>query len=209
VATASARTRALGSLAAGLAAFGVLLFFSRWQIAALAGWDATAAVFSAWVWFTIGRMDSSAAAAHATAEDDSRTVADLLLLGACIGSLVGVGFVLLGASHANGGARPLLIAVALLSVSLAWLVVHTVFTLRYAHLYYMGGGGIDFPGTTTPGYGDFAYMSLTIGMTFQVSDTDVSAHDIRMTVLRHSLLAYLFGFAVIALTINVVAGLVR
>ena len=97
---------------------------------------------------------------------------------------------------------------ALLSVSLSWIVVHTVYALRYAHLFYTGDGGIDFPGTKAPGYGDFAYLSLTIGMTFQVSDTDVSSHDVRMTVLRHALLSYLFGFAVIALTINVVAGLI-
>ncbi len=206
---ANARTRAIGSLAAGVVVFGVVWLISPWQIAALCGWDATAATFALWVWINIGRMGSAETADHATREDDSRTEADLLLLGACVASLVGVGFVLLTASHATGGVRPLLIGVALLSVTLSWTVVHTVYTLRYAHLFYMGGGGVDFPGTTTPGYGDFAYMSLTIGMTCQVSDTDVSSHDIRMAVLRHSLLAYVFGFAVIALTINVVAGLLK
>jgi uncharacterized membrane protein len=189
--------------------FGIVWLFSPWQIAALCGWDATAATFVLWVWVWIGRMDSSDTASHATREDDSRTESDLLLLGACVASLVGVGFVLLKASHGSGSVRPMLIGVALVSVSLSWAVVHTVYTLRYAHLFYMSGGGIDFPGTTAPGYGDFAYMSLTIGMTFQVSDTDVSSHAIRMAVLRHALLSYLFGIAVIALTINVVAGLLR
>ncbi len=206
---ANARTRAIGSLAAGVVVFGVVWLISPWQIAALCGWDATAATFAFWVWINIGRMGSAETADYATREDDSRTEADLLLLGACVASLVGVVFVLLKASHATGGVRPLLIGVALLSVTLSWTVVHTVYTLRYAHLFYMGGGGVDFPGTTTPGYGDFAYMSLTIGMTCQVSDTDVSSHEIRMAVLRHSLLAYVFGFAVIALTINVVAGLLK
>ena len=206
---ANARTRAVGSLAAGVVVFGVVWLISPWQIAGLCGWDATAATFALWVWTSIGRMNSAETADHATREDDSRAEADLLLLGACVASLVGVGFVLLKASRATSGARPLLIGVALLSVTLSWAVVHTVYTLRYAHLFYLGSGGIDFPGTTTPGYGDFAYMSLTIGMTCQVSDTDVSSHDIRMAVLRHSLLAYVFGFAVIALTINVVAGLLK
>jgi uncharacterized membrane protein len=208
VANTRARTRALSSVMAGVVVFGIAWVFSPWQIAGLCGWDATAATFAIWVWLEVGRMSSADTAAHATTEDDSRAESDLLLLGACVGSLIGVCFVLLKASQANGGARPVLVALALLSVSLSWVVVHTVFTLRYAHLFYTGGGGIDFPGTKTPGYGDFAYLSLTIGMTFQVSDTDVSSHDVRMTVLRHSLLAYLFGFAVIALTINVVAGLI-
>jgi len=205
----SARTRALTSVGAGLAVSAAVWLFSPWQIAGLCGWDATAAMFALWVWTSIGRMDSAETADHATREDDSRAEADLLLLGASVASLVGVGFVLVKASRATSGARPLLIGVALLSVTLSWAVVHTVYTLRYAHQFYMSGGGIDFPGTTTPGYGDFAYMSLTIGMTCQVSDTDVSSHDIRMAVLRHSLLAYVFGFAVIALTINVVAGLLK
>jgi uncharacterized membrane protein len=208
VANARARTRALSSVAAGVAVFGIAWLLSPWQIAALCGWDATAATFALWVWLEIGRMSSADTAAHATTEDDSRAESDLLLLGACVGSLIGIVFVLLKASHASGGARPLLGGLALLSVSLSWVVVHTVFTLRYAHLFYIRGGGIDFPGTTTPAYGDFAYLSMTIGMTFQVSDTDVSSHEIRMTALRHSLLAYLFGIAVIALTINVVAGLI-
>jgi uncharacterized membrane protein len=204
----SARTRALASLAAGLIGFGVVWLVSPWQIASLGAWDATAATFVLWVWVSIGRMSSSDTASHATREDDSRTESELLLLGASVASLVGVGFVLVKASHETGEARPLLIGVALLSVSLSWGVVHTVYTLRYAHLFYTNGGGIDFPGTTSPGYGDFAYMSLTIGMTCQVSDTDVSSNAIRMAVLRHALLAYVFGFAVIALTINVVAGLI-
>jgi uncharacterized membrane protein len=205
----SARARALVSLAVGAVVLAVLAFLSPWQIAVIAGWDASAATFVTWVWLTIVPMDSASTADHATAEDDSRTTADLLLLGACVASLVGVGFVLVKAARSTGSARPFTIAIAVLSVMLAWLVVHTVFTLRYAHLYYAGGGGIDFPGTTSPTYGDFAYVSLTIGMTCQVSDTAVSGHDIRMSIVRHSLLSYVFGFAVIAMTINVVAGLLK
>lgn len=206
---ATFRLRAFGSLTVGVLVFAVLMIFSPWQIAVIGGWDATAATFVAWVWLTIIPMDSVSTAAHATAEDASRATADLLLLGACVASLAGVGFVLVKAARSGGGARPLFILVAVLSAVLAWLVVHTVFTLRYAHLYYTGKGGIDFPGTTHPSYGDFAYVSLTIGMTFQVSDTNINSHAIRMTIVRHSLLSYVFGVAIIAMTINVVAGLLK
>ena len=81
----------------------------------------------------------------------------------------------------------------------SWFAVHTVFTLRYAHLYYLEDGGIDFHDARDPSYADFAYMAFTVGMTFQVSDTDVTSRRIRASVFRHALLSYVFGIAVIAL----------
>jgi uncharacterized membrane protein len=105
--------------------------------------------------------------------------------------------------------RAEIITLAVVSVAVSWLAVNSVFTLRYAHLYYLEGGGLDFHGEAAPAYADFAYVAFTIGMTFQVSDTEVTSPRIRKTVLRHALLAYVFGIAVIALTINVVAGLLR
>ncbi len=94
--------------------------------------------------------------------------------------------------------------------SFSWAAVHTVFTLRYASLYHLEGGGIDFTeGDRLPDYRDFAYVAFTIGMTFQVSDTDLTSFTIRRTALRHALLAYLFGIVIVAITINVVAGLLK
>jgi uncharacterized membrane protein len=89
-------------------------------------------------------------------------------------------------------------------------MVNTVFVLRYAHLYYGVGavGGLDVPGAEAPDYRDFAYLSFTVGMTFQVSDTALTDRTMRMTVLRHALLSYVFSIATIAFTINVIAGLV-
>jgi uncharacterized membrane protein len=94
------------------------------------------------------------------------------------------------------------------SVALAWSVVHTVFTVRYAWLYYTGSnGGVDFNENDSPQYSDFAYLAFSIGMTYQVSDTDLVTKQIRATALRHALLSYLFGVVIIATTINLVAGL--
>jgi uncharacterized membrane protein len=81
--------------------------------------------------------------------------------------------------------------------------------LRYADLYYAAESGIDFHDDRAPDYGDFAYVAFTIGMTFQVSDTDIISRRIRMAALRHALLSYLFGIAVIATTINAVGGLLN
>jgi uncharacterized membrane protein len=180
-----------------------------WAIAVILGWDAAAAVFVCWVWADIHGQDATGTHARATREDSSRLAADLVLISASVVSLVGVAFVLLKASESTGSARPAIIAVAVVSVTASWVAVHTVFTLRYAHLYYLAGGGMDFHDDRRPTYADFAYVAFTVGMTFQVSDTEITSPRIRVSVLRHSLLSYIFGIAVIALTINVVASLLR
>ena len=93
-------------------------------------------------------------------------------------------------------------------MALSWLLVHTVFTLRYALLYYTGrDGGIDFNQSAPPCYSDFAYLAFTLGMTFQVSDTDLKTPNIRRTALRQALLSYLFGAVILAATVNLIAGL--
>jgi uncharacterized membrane protein len=95
------------------------------------------------------------------------------------------------------------------TIILSWGVVHTVYMLRYAHLYYNPPrGGIDFNGDE-PNYLDFAYLAFTLGMTYQVSDTDIQDQTIRRTVLAHTLLSYVFGTVIIAATINIVAGFVH
>ena len=82
--------------------------------------------------------------------------------------------------------------------------------LRYARLYYEGeDGGVDFHQDGKPRYSDFAYLAFTIGMTFQVSDTELTAKVMRRTAIRHALLSYLFGAVIIATMINLIAGLGR
>jgi uncharacterized membrane protein len=94
------------------------------------------------------------------------------------------------------------------TVGLSWLLIHTVFTLRYAMLYHTGQhGGVDFNQSAPPRYLGFAYLAFTIGMTFQVSDTDLQAPPIRATALRHGLLSFLNGAIIVATTVNLVAGL--
>ena len=118
---------------------------------------------------------------------------------------------LVKASGAHRGAKALLTVVAVVSVFLSWAVVHKTFTLRYARLFFTGPqGGIDFhDGHKDASYLDFAYVAFTIGMTYQVSDTDLTNRQIRSAALRHALLSYLFGTVIIAMTINVIAGLAK
>jgi uncharacterized membrane protein len=132
----------------------------------------------------------------------------VIVLSAAVASLAAVGFFLLQASSAKGSSQDVLAATGVATVALSWFVVHTVFVLRYALLYYTGhDGGVDFNQPTPPRYSDFAYLAFTLGMTFQVSDTDLQTPAIRATALRHALLSYLFGAVILATTINLVAGL--
>jgi uncharacterized membrane protein len=204
----AARTRVLLSLAAGVVAFGVAELFTTWQIAALIGWIVAATVFIVWIYLSVGGMDGEATARHAAIEDASRPTADLILILASVTSLVGVGLALLEASSRPGSERAIITAVASMTVILSWASVHTVFTLRYARLYYASGGGIDFH-EAAPAYGDFAYLAFTIGMTYQVSDTTIVSGTIRRTALLHAYMSYLFGTVVVAMTINVVGSLLN
>lgn len=207
----SARRRAAIALAAGLIVAGGLLrlFGAAWEVAVLAGWDVAALVTIFWVVFEVRGHDAEGTAALAGREDDSRVAADALLVGASIVSLIGVGFGLLKAAHSKGLAQAGITALTVLTVVLSWAVVQCVFTLRYAHLYYSGDKGIDFNEDDPPDYRDFLYLTLTVGMTYQVSDTNLTRKAIRRAVTSHALLSYMFGVVVVAMTINAIAGLLN
>jgi uncharacterized membrane protein len=198
---------AAGAVAGLVAAAIALTQGASWSVAALFAADTAALVFVLWVWLTVANADSAATARIARAEDASRTAAEGILLGAGAASLVAVGFTLGQASRAGSPGRGLLTALALGSVALAWLSVHTVFILRYARLYFSPPkGGVDFH-DEEPDYRDFAYLGLTIGMTFQVSDTDLVGKRMRRVALHHALLSYVFGTGIVAVTVSSVAAL--
>lgn len=201
------RVTAMVSTGAG----GALLTVTSGQLdyAPAAGWAAASATYLVWVWSVIGRLDPAATAAHAKREDPGRGISDILVLAATIGSFAGVALILLDAATRQGGSKAAVIALALGSVALSWFLVQTLFTLRYASIYYRDKNGIDFNEESAPHYRDFAYLAFTVGMTFQVSDTNLKTDAIRSTVLRQALLSYLLGAIVLATTINLVSGIIH
>ncbi|MEV6238383.1 DUF1345 domain-containing protein [Lentzea sp. NPDC051838] len=202
------RTKVATVISAGLVAGLAVSLTGHVEFGPLVGWDVATLTYLIWVWVLIWPMDAEETAQHAVRNDPTRTAAEIVLLCAALASLVSVGFVLARASHTTGGSELLRVGLGVLSVVLSWMVVHTVFTLRYARLYYVDDdGGIEFNQDEKPDYGDFAYVAFSVGMTFQVSDTSLSTRDIRRTVLKHSLLSYLFGTGVLATTINLVASI--
>jgi uncharacterized membrane protein len=196
--------RAATSGAAGLVALGIALVAgATWAATLLVAWDAVAVVYLVSVWRSVAPLSAARAKEVASAEDGSRRAAEVLLVAAAVTSLVAVGFILAEAGHAHGGRQGALTAFAVVSVLLAWSVVHTVFALRYASLYYASPvGGLGFGEDLPPRYGDFAYVAFTIGMTFQVSDTEISKRPIRRAAIHHALISYVFGTLIVGIIIN-------
>ena len=173
----------------------------------------TAIIYLAWTWALIGHMTAAQTREHACRrhdEDATRGWSHAIMLLASIASLAGVGYLLLAETSKSGDV--IAAAVGALSVVASWFSVHTVFMLRYARLFYSGEeDGIDFnqghDPKSQPTYRDFAYLAFTIGMTYQVSDTDIKARNIRATALGHAMLSFLLGAIILAVTINLVVGL--
>jgi len=209
--TGTAATRVSMAAAAGGVVVGALTALpGSWQIGTLAGWDVAAGVYVAWTWASIWHRDPAATARLALREDPGRPVADALLLVASMASVLAVALAITTGRAGGPGTRDLHAALAVASVALSWTVVQTVFTAHYARLYYSRpAGGIDFNQAAPPRYTDFAYLAFTVGMTFQVSDTELQTAALRATVLRQALLSYLLGAVILATTINLVAGLLR
>ena len=191
----------------------VLMRFGSWGLALVGGWDAAALTFLVTTWAIIARADGVRVQRLATREDTTRAASAALLVAASVASLLGAGIALHGAAHQSGPMRLLLAVLAVLTVALSWLVTNTVYTLRYAHLHFAAPApGIDFPGPAghePPSYRDFAYVALTIGMCYQVSDTALGDPRIRRTALAHATVSYVFGVVIVAGSVNLISGLVR
>ncbi len=112
--------------------------------------------------------------------------------------------------HAASSGGVLALVLGVVSVILSWLFLNVMFAIHYAHGYYGDFGdqhtGLEFPETPRPDYWDFAYFSIVIGMTFQVSDVQITSNYLRRVVLLHSVIAFFFNVFIIAITVNIVAG---
>lgn len=194
------------SVVLGVAVAVVVGNTAGWRFA-LAGWIVTAGTYVVWTQVIVLGMDAEQTCRWATREDPTRWLADAVILSASVASLGGVGYVVAAGSRA--GHEALVAAIfGILTVAASWVAVHTLFTVHYARLYYSGEpGGINFHDPEPPRFRDFAYIAFTVGMTYQVSDTEIGLTSIRATVLRQALLSYLLGAVVLAVTINLIAGL--
>jgi len=173
----------------------------------LSGWVTGALIADIWIWIMVWHLDAAGTRSHVREDDPGRRVGGAILVICSVASLGAIGYLLLQRAPT---ARLVVIQAALsvASVLLAWITVHTVFTVRYAHVYYSEPeGGFDFHQREPPRYSDFAYVAFTVGMSYAISDTDVGKTELRREALVHALLSYLLGAVVIGATINLLVSL--
>jgi len=180
-------------------------------------WDGFSAAYLLLVWTLVATADTARLRQLATRQDPGHTLTFVAVLLAAGASLLAVVVLLNGLTNLSASERALRTAVSMGAVMASWLLLHTLFTLRYAHAYFSEDpttsppdllGGLAFPGDAPTTYWDFAYFSFVIGMTAQTSDTGVTSLRMRRMVFVHGLLSFGFNTAVVALTINVLAGLI-
>ena len=182
----------------------------------VAGWDGFCLVVLLLTWVTIATADTEHLRRIATSQDPGRTGTFVAVLLAAGASLFAVALLLSGIKALPPREQAEQVVVSVVAVGGAWLLLHTLFTLRYAHVYFSADptasppdklGGLQFPGDPPTRYWDFAYFAFTIGMTAQTSDTGVTSLRMRQLTLVHGLLSFAFNTAVVALGVNVVSSI--
>lgn len=194
------------SAAVGIALFFVLPDSLRVPTRALIAWDTAAVLYLAAATYVIVRSELAHLRKRAADEDEGAAVILALTVAAAVASLVAI-FAELGTSRGNqfSGVSA---ALAVGTVVLSWAFIHVIFAFRYAHTFYgetKGGhkGGLIFPEDENPEYWDFLYFSFVIGMTFQVSDVQVTSKALRRIVVGHGMVAFFYNVAVLALMVNI------
>ncbi len=208
VRVARARPRLLISVALGLLLIAVLLPTGIGTARILLiGWNGGIVFYLVLVYWLIAHTHAGAIRAHAAREDEGRIAILVLTVSAALASL---GAIVAELGTSQGATRtPGQLALATLTIVLSWFFIHTIFALHYAHEFYGSGGktsGLDFPGNEEPDYWDFVYFSFVIGMTAQVSDVTIAARPIRHAVTGHSIVAFFFNAALLALMVNIAAS---
>ena len=211
--------RWVGIGAAVAAAVLVSLFSPGWlhgTVRAVAAYDVAAAIILVYDW-TIGlRNNAGHTIRRAAQEDPGRNLLAFIVLISAIAGLASAIVILGKGPNVPTSDRAIALAVGIAAVTLGWFLIHTLFIFRYAHLYYYDSDqdgtaqrGLTFPGTTEPDDFDFAYFSFVVGMTFQVSDVQITDPGVRAIVLMHAILSFGYNTAVLALVVNLASGLLN
>lgn len=208
--------RLLISLVSAVIAFFCLRSDHRLPAVILFTWITFASTIILMDWIIILSSHPREVRKIAKLQDSSRSFLFLFVIAASIASFGAIVF-LLKSTKGHSADLNSHILLAITAVIISWWLLHTIFTLRYAHLYYditrddgtpRTGGGLEFPGNEEPDYLDFVYFSFVLGMTFQVSDVVITSKSIRRIATMHGLLSFGYNTAILALSINVISGMV-
>ena len=201
---------------AGFAAAVALATHGLWRLPMqlVVVWNAFSLCVLALAWLRIATARPGESLRTARLQDVGRRIIFLFVVLAACASIFAVAYLLVTGHGRHGGLLFESIALAFGTLVNSWCLVHTVFALHYAHIFYGDNprtetyaGGLEFPGEPKPDYLDFAYFSFVIGMTCQVSDVGVSGRILRRWALAHGLLSFAFNTLILALAINVVSSL--
>ena len=181
----------------------------------LVTWNAASVTYLILYWLTIMRADAHLTRQRARTYDQAAYIILLLVTNAACASIVAIGFVMGDVKSLAFWPKSLHVGLSIAALVLSWMLIHTVFAFHYARRYYAPASlhegpaaGLRFPGVDEPDYFDFAYYSFVIGMTSQVSDVAVTSAHMRRTTLAHALLSFIFNIAVLAMSINVLSGVI-
>lgn len=211
--------RYLIALVTGVLVFLLIRPHVTTALAFLVSWSCFAGLVLFFSWTTILIKHPKQISTIASEQDASYAVIFIVVVSAAFISLFAILLLLHGLPADSRDALDIRIILSLVAVALSWMVIHTVFTIRYAHLYYTlpsteaqdshsYAGGLLFPGNELPDFLDFAYFSFVMGMTFQTADVNITGRKLRRLALVHGFLSFVYNTAIIALSINIVSGVI-
>ncbi|HET8996698.1 MAG TPA: DUF1345 domain-containing protein [Acetobacteraceae bacterium] len=211
----SGRPRLFIGAAGGLVSLPVLPAAFSETTRAILAWDVGVLIYLALSALLFTRERSDRMEADAEAQEEGEWTMFALTMAAVVFSFAAILGEFAGTKDMPPTSRTLHIALVAVTLFISWLMTHVTFAFRYAHEYYARDvdaaridGGLEFPGSDRPDYLDFVYFSLVLGMTFQVSDVQIKARKLRRLATLHGLLSFLFNTIILALTVNIAAGLV-
>jgi len=210
-----ASSRLWFALGAGLVAFLLTPEGASYQTRALVAWNAAAIMYLALAWATIVHANAKTTRMRARMQDSSRYIIFVLVVTAATISVVAIGFLVGNIKELPFWQRAIRLTLCVFALASSWLLIQTLFAFHYARRFYGSQRdpdyeprGLRFPGESDPDFLDFAYFSFVVGMTSQVSDVAVTGQHMRRLTLMHGILSFMFNIAILAMSVNIVAGLI-
>lgn len=205
--------RLLLCIAIGIAAYCLIPASSGVAKRMVLAWDVGAALYLGFAFVTIARFDLKRVRDRAADQDEGEILIPMLTAAASMASLGAIVAALGAVEDSNSAMQRMLFALTGVTIVISWVLIHVIFALHYAHEFYGGedvgrGGGLKFPSEPRPDYWDFVYFSFVIGMTFQVSDVQVTGKRLRRLVIVHGIVSFFFSMAILALTVNIASQLI-
>jgi uncharacterized membrane protein len=208
--------RFAAAIVAGIAVYAAVPHRHSDAIRAILGWDFAVLVLIGLIMGMMALSNEDHMRRRAARQDLGRWVILLVIIAGSLFSMLALAYIQKSIKAAPSGEPGFYLAMIVATIVLSWSLVHTVFTLHYAHAYYGPAddeddadgliGGLEFPSDNVPDYWDFMYFSYVIGMTCQVSDVQISGKNLRRLALIHGVVSFFFNTVILALTINIVAS---